>query len=184
MQMKAIKFPKAPAFTLPDQDGINRSLDDYRGHWVVLYFYPHDNTLNCIREACRFRDEYQIIGQFGNAKVIAINKGTVGSHKKFSDKHRLNFLLLSDAGHKVTSLYGAWRSNRGKLLDMAFGTRRNTYIIDPAGNIAKTYLGVSPRNHVEMIISDLQSLQAKPITPNPPAVKVQPLPTPPTLETF
>jgi thioredoxin-dependent peroxiredoxin len=156
-----LKFSTAPDFTLPDQNGIDRSLVDYRGRWVVLYFYPRDNSLNCIREACRFRDEYQIIGQFGNAEVIAINKASVRSHKRFSDKHRLNFLVLSDAGHKVTSLYGAWRSNSGKLVDMAFGTRRNTYIIDPVGDIVKTYLGVSTKNHVEQIISDLQGLQAQ-----------------------
>ena len=155
-----MKFSKAPDFTLPDQNGIDRSLADYRGHWVVLYFYPSDNSLNCVREACSFRDENHIIGQFGNAEVIAINKGSVSSHKKFADKHRLNFLVLSDAGHKVTSLYGAWRGNSSKLVDIAFGTRRNTYIIDPKGNIVKTYLGVSVKNHVEKIITDLQDLQA------------------------
>lgn len=155
-----MKLSKAPDFTLPDQNGVDRSLTDYLGRWVVLYFYPKDNTLNCIHEACRFRDENHIISQFGNAEVIAINKGSVSSHKKFSDKHHLNFLVLSDAGHKVTSLYGAWRSNRGKFYDMAFGTRRNTYIIDPAGNIAKAYLGVNVKNHVERVITDLQGLQA------------------------
>jgi len=156
-----MKYSKAPDFSLPDQDGIERSLADYRGRWVVLYFYPRDDSLNCVYEACSFRDEYQIIGQFGNAEVIAINKGSVRSHKEFAVKHRLNFLVLSDAGHKITSLYGAWRSNKGKLVDIAFGTRRNTYIIDPAGNIVKTYLGVSAKNHVEKVITDLQDLQTR-----------------------
>ena len=154
-----MELSKAPDFALPDQNGVNRSLIDYRGRWVVLYFYPKDNSLNCVHEACRFRDENQIIGQFGNAEVIAINKGSVNSHKKFSDRNHLNFLVLSDAGHKVTSLYGAWRSNSGKIIDMAFGTRRNTYIIDPAGNIAKAYLGVNAKDHVEKVITDLQGLQ-------------------------
>lgn len=159
-----MKLSKAPDFSLPDQNGIERNLADYRGRWVVLYFYPRDKSLNCVREACSFRDENQIIGQFGNAIVIAINKGSVSSHKKFADKHRLNFLVLSDAGHKITSLYGAWRSNHAKLIDMAFSTRRNTYIIDPAGNIVKSYLGVSSKNHVENIITDLQYLQADSVT--------------------
>lgn len=155
-----MKLSKAPEFTLPDQNGVSRSLTDYLGRWVVLYFYPRDDSLNCVREACRFRDEYQIIGQFGNAEIIAINKGSVSSHHKFATKHHLNFLVLSDAGHKVTSRYGVWRGNSGKLIDMAFGTRRNTYLIDPAGNIVKRYLGVGSKNHVEEVITDLQAMQA------------------------
>lgn len=150
----------APDFSLPDQQGVPRSLSDYKGRWVVLYFYPKDNSLNCTKEACRFRDEYRIITQFGNAEVIGVNQGSVSSHKKFSERHRLNFPILSDTGHNVASAFGAWRNGKATILDRPFGTRRNTYIIDPDGNIAKTYRGVDPDSHTEEVIADLQALQA------------------------
>jgi thioredoxin-dependent peroxiredoxin len=127
---------------------------------VVVYFYPNDRTLNCTREACYFRDEQKILAQFGNAVVIGINKGTVASHKHFSDRNHLNFPILSDPDHKVTEAYGAWRSNPAKLFDRPWGTRRNTYLVNPKGKIVKEYLGITPRGHVETIILDLQSLQA------------------------
>jgi peroxiredoxin Q/BCP len=156
---------KAPDFCLLDQEGVTRSLDDYAGRWLVVYFYPHDRSLNCTREACTFRDEYRIISQFGNAQIIGINKGTVESHKDFADKNHLNFPILSDPGHKVTSAYGAWRSSAAKLYDRPFGTRRNTYIINPEGFIVKTYENVAPSDHVAQIIEDLQLLQST--TPSP-----------------
>jgi thioredoxin-dependent peroxiredoxin len=152
---------RAPDFILPDQNGTARSLKDYRGRWVVLYFYPYDGSINCSREACNFRDEYHVIRQFGNAEVIGINKGSVNSHKKFAEKYRLTFPILSDTGHKVTSAFGAWRSNKPKFYDTAFGTRRNTYIINPDGDIVKHYLAVDPNTHVEEVIQDLQLLQAQ-----------------------
>ena len=136
-----------------------RSLSDYIGRWVVVYFYPRDNSLNCTKEACNFRDEYRIISQFGNADIIGINHASAASHKKFSDRHHLNFPILSDSGHKVTSAYGAWRSNAPKIYDLTFGTRRNTYIVNPEGYIVKSYLSVSPNNHAEEVIADLQLLQ-------------------------
>jgi peroxiredoxin Q/BCP len=151
----------APNFSLPDQNGVTKSLADYLGRWIVLYFYPHDKSLNCTREACNFRDEYRIISQFGDAEIIGINKGSVESHQRFAKKHHLNFTILSDAGHKVTSAYGAWRSSPAKLYDRPFGTRRNTYLINPAGEIVKTYLNVDPNKHAEQVISDLQILQSK-----------------------
>ena len=147
---------------LPDQDGKTRSLKDYRGRWVVLYFYPKNSSLNCKREACSFRDEYRIISQFGNAEIIGINKAPVKSHKRFADKNRLNFPILSDAGHKITSAYGAWRSGAANIwVDRAFGTRRYTYLIDPDGMIVKTYTKVDPGIHAEEVINDLQALQSK-----------------------
>ena len=149
----------APDFELPDQDGKMHRLADYRGQWVVLYFYPYDRSLNCTKEACHFRDEYQVIHQFGNAIVIGVNRGSVSKHKKFSDKHHLNFPLLSDKGHVVTSAYGAWRQGSAKIYDRPFGTRRNTYLIDPECRIAKTYMDVNPNTHAEAVISDLQSFQ-------------------------
>ncbi|MBC7581684.1 peroxiredoxin [Aeromicrobium sp.] len=150
----------APDFELLDQDGTLRRLADYRGHWLVIYFYPNDRSINCTREACHFRDEQKILVQFGNAAVVGINKASVAAHKKFSDRNYLNFPILSDPGHVVTEAYHAWRSNSAPWYDLAFGTRRNTYIINPQGLIVKEYLGVAARNHVETVIRDLQELQA------------------------
>jgi peroxiredoxin Q/BCP len=154
---------RAPDFSLQDQGGTTRSLKDYRGRWVVVYFYPNDNSLNCTREACNFRDEYRIIAQFGGAEVIGINKGSVDSHKKFADRHHLNFPILSDPDHVTTSAYGAWRAGPVKLHDKLFGTRRNTYLVDPKGNIVKKYFNVNPNDHAQEVINDLQELQKKPV---------------------
>lgn len=154
-------MPKnAPDFALPDQDGKLHQLSDYAGQWLVVYFYPRDNSLGCTKEACSFRDEYRIVEQFGNAAVIGINQGSVDSHNRFAKRHHLNFPILSDAGHKVTSAFGAWKSNQARLLDKPFGTRRNTYIINPQSQIVKQYLGINPADHVAKVISDLHKLQA------------------------
>jgi peroxiredoxin Q/BCP len=156
------QLTKAPAFDLFDQHMVRRRLEDYFGIWVVLYFYPLDNSLGCTTEACDFRDEYRIITQFGAAEVIGINKGSVASHKKFADRHHLNFPILSDPGHVVTKAYGAWRLNTVRhILDKAFATRRNTYLIDPNGMIAKEYISVDPNNHALEVIGDLQELQSQ-----------------------
>lgn len=147
---------QAPNFKLPDQDGVERSLADYQGKWLVLFFYPKDNSLNCTKEVCSFRDEYTIIGQFGNAEVIGINKGTVASHKKFVENNNINFPLLSDEGGAVTKAYGAWRSNKPAFYDLPFFTRRNTYLISPQGKIFKEYLSVNVSDHAQQVIRDLQ----------------------------
>ena len=148
----------APDFTLPDQDGITRSLSDYRGRWVVLYFYPKDNTPGCVMEACEFRDEHAIISQFGNASIIGISKDSVRSHKKFATEHHLNFPLLSDVDHKVLEAYGAWKSK--KFMGRSYmGVERTTFIVSPAGKIVKTYKNVVPKGHAAEIIQDLQQLQ-------------------------
>lgn len=150
---------KAPDFTLKDQFGVRRKLSDYNGRWVVLFFYPEDGSLGCVRQTCNFRDEYGIIQQFGRAEVIGINKGSITSHRSFAEQYNLPFPLLSDAGHKVTGLYHAWRTNKGQWYDMPFGTRRNTYLINPDGYIVHEFLGVDPEHHVEDVIEKLQQLQ-------------------------
>ncbi len=149
----------APNFKLIDQDGIIRSLKDYRGKWLVLYFYPKDNSPGCTKEACVFRDEHAVIAQFGNTNIIGINKDSVASHKSFAQKHQLNFPLLSDPTHEVTKAYGAWKFSKSRLIDRVFATRRNTYIINPDAQIVKAYHGVNPKNHAAEIIQDLQELQ-------------------------
>ncbi|MGF7229506.1 MAG: thioredoxin-dependent thiol peroxidase [Candidatus Saccharibacteria bacterium] len=151
---------KAPDFSLIDQDGIVHSLKDYAGKWVVLYFYPKDGTSGCTTEACSFRDERSAIAEMGNAEIIGVSKDSVASHKKFAEKHGLDFALLSDPDHTTIEAYGAWgpRTFMGREY---FGTHRNTYIIDDKGNIVKKYEGVDPKKHALEIIKDLRQLQAK-----------------------
>ncbi|HSW65515.1 MAG TPA: peroxiredoxin [Bacillota bacterium] len=143
---------RAPDFNLADQDSAKHSLADYAGKWLVLYFYPKDGTPGCTKEACNFRDGRELIAQLGNVEVVGISKDSVESHKKFSLEHQLNFTLLSDPSHEVIEAYGAW----GGLL----GTKRNTVIIGPDGEVKKQYSGVDPATHVTEIIADLKALQA------------------------
>lgn len=150
---------KAPTFSLLDQDGIVHSLKDYAGKWVVLYFYPKDDTPGCTTEACHFRDEREAIAEFGNAVVIGVSKDSVAKHKKFADKHGLTFTLLSDPDHTTIEAYGAWGTR--KFMGREYqGTFRNTYLINPTGDIVKTYENVDPKKHAVEIIADLRVLQA------------------------
>lgn len=98
---------QAPDFSLPDQNGAMRTLQDYKGKWVVLYFYPKDSTPGCTTEACNFRDARDAIAEFGSAAVIGISKDSVKSHAKFADKHNINFTLLSDEDHSIIEAYGS-----------------------------------------------------------------------------
>ena len=126
---------KAPAFTLPDQNGEMRSLEDYRGRKVILYFYPKDNTAGCTKQACGFAERYPQIQEKG-AVVLGVSKDSVKSHKNFEEKYSLPFTLLSDPEHKVLEMYGAWgeKKNYGKV---SMGTIRTTYLIDEEGTIIK-----------------------------------------------
>jgi peroxiredoxin Q/BCP len=152
----------APPFSLPDQNAVTRSLADYAGKWLVIYFYPKDNTPGCTKEACNFRDAREAIGEFGKAAIIGVSKDSVASHKLFAELHHLSFPLLSDPNHVMIEAYGSWneKSFMGKHYK---GTSRNTFIISPAGLIAKEYLGVDPNSHAAEIIKDLQALQASPV---------------------
>ncbi len=149
---------QAPDFTLNDQDGKPHSLSDYRGQWVVLYFYPKDNTPGCTLEACAFRDARDAIAEFGHAVVLGVSKDTPDSHREFREKHGLNFTLLSDPDHAVAAAYDSWDPKFfwGKTL---LGTKRNTFLIDPAGDIAKEYKGVDPTTHAAEILADLRQFQ-------------------------
>ncbi len=151
-------MPKAPDFSLPDQDDKTRTLDDYKGTWLIVYFYPKDDTPGCTTEACSFRDEYQYIQEQG-AKVIGISKDSPASHKKFAEKYNLNFTLLSDESLDTIKAYGAWgeRSMYGRKF---MGIIRSTVIIDPDGNIVREYPKVTPKEHAVQIIKDLRSLQS------------------------
>lgn len=149
---------QAPDFSLQDQDGNTRTLADFAGQWLVLYFYPKDDTPGCTTEACNFRDERDAIADFGHATVVGISKDSVRSHKKFVEKYGLNFMLLSDPDHTTIEAYGSWRPK--KFMGREFvGTNRDTFIISPDGKIAKEYRGVDPKKHAAEIIADLQALQ-------------------------
>lgn len=150
---------KAPNFELPDQDGKLHKLTDYAGRWLVVYFYPKDDTPGCTTEACSFRDARDAIAEYGNAYVIGISKDSVKNHKKFSEKHNLNFTLLSDESHETIEAFGAWQKK--KFMGREYmGIMRNTYIVDPKGLIVKTYEGVNPKDHVGQILKDLAELQS------------------------
>ena len=148
---------KAPNFTLPDQDGADRSLSDWAGKWLVLYFYPKDDTPGCTKEACSFRDEYEVIKEAG-AEVIGVSKDSPNSHKKFAEKYDLNFTLLSDESGEMIKAYRAW-DEKNMFGKSYMGIRRMTFIIDPDGNIAKEYPEVTPKDHAIQILNDLTELK-------------------------
>ncbi len=141
---------QAPDFTLPDQHGKVHSLKDYAGKWLVLYFYPQDETPGCTAEACMFRDGRNDLVAAG-AEVVGISSDDEASHKKFADNHSLNFTILADPERNVIKAYGAYD-------DAADRTLRNTLLIDPQGKIVKTYESVSPAGHVQQILDDLHDV--------------------------
>jgi peroxiredoxin Q/BCP len=143
---------KAPNFTLPDQNGNMHSLADYANGWLVLYFYPEDDTPGCTTEACAFRDAREVIAELGNTQVVGVSKDSVDSHKKFADKYNLAFTLLSNPSHDTLRSYHSWSDA---------GMQRNTYIINPNGEIVKEYKNVNPEEHVAEIIKDLKVLQGR-----------------------
>jgi peroxiredoxin Q/BCP len=149
---------KAPDFALLDQDGATRSLVDYAGKWLVIYFYPKDSTPGCTTEACSFRDERELVAELGNVEVIGVSKDSVRSHKKFADAHNLTFTLLSDPDHQMIEAYDSW--NLRKFMGREYmGTQRNTFIISPDGNIVTEFRDVKPQGHAKLILDELTKLQ-------------------------
>lgn len=143
----------APNFTLPDYQGRQVSLSDFKSKWVVLYFYPKDDTPGCTTEACHFRDDFKLLENLG-AQVVGMSIDDSFSHKKFAEKYNLPFPLLSDASGEVASLYGAL--NNFLVIKLA---KRYTYLINPQGKIAKIYLSVDTSKHSQEIIEDLKKLK-------------------------
>ncbi|MCS5592414.1 MAG: peroxiredoxin [Gammaproteobacteria bacterium] len=144
---------KAPNFTLLDQNNISHTLNNYQGQWLVLYFYPKDDSPGCTTQACDFRDAVERIIT-SKAIVFGISMDSVESHKDFSDKFKLPFSLLSDESGVVSEAYESLRDFYAFQL-----SKRNTFIVDPNGNIAKIYLSVEPSTHSQMVLSDLGVLQ-------------------------
>lgn len=151
--MKEVPF-KAPNFTLQDGAGGSHSLSDYKGKWVILYFYPKDDTPGCTVEACSLRDARDTLAEMG-AEIIGVSKDEPNSHEKFKEKYSLNFTLLTDADAKVINDYGAW----GKKMFGQEGILRKTFIINPEGQVVKVYGRVTPLGHGEAVIEDLKKLQ-------------------------
>jgi peroxiredoxin Q/BCP len=146
----------APAFKLQDQTGKTHALSDYKGKWVVLYFYPKDNTPGCTTQACEFRDNIFAYRELG-AVILGISVDDVASHKAFSDQHSLPFPILADSDKSATTAYGTLKEYVG-IAKMA---RRDTFIIDPQGRIAKHYQDVKPAGHSEIVLADLKQLVAQ-----------------------
>ena len=143
----------APDFSLVDQHGKLQRLSAFRNRWVVLYFYPKDDTPGCTKEACSFRDDYLKLARL-NAEVLGISIDNTESHAAFSSKYHLPFPLLADSSGKVADAYGSFFS---------FGplkfARRHTFIIDPSGKIARIYRKVEPGKHSDQVMLDLVELQ-------------------------
>ena len=141
----------APDFTLPSQDGSKVSLHDFRGKWVVLYFYPKDGTSGCTLEAHNFQRDIEKYQQL-NAEIVGVSVDTADSHKDFCAKQGLHFKLLADTEKKVSESYDS-------LMMIVHFSNRNTFLIDPNGKIAKIWTGVSPAKHSEEVLTALGSLK-------------------------
>jgi thioredoxin-dependent peroxiredoxin len=145
---------QAPAFSLPNQEGAQVSLDQFKGKWVVLYFYPKDFTSGCTLEAHNFQRDLDKYTE-KNAVILGVSVDNVDSHKSFCAKEGLNFELLADSSHAVVEQYGSIMEHNGMTL-----AARNTFLIDPTGVIRKVYLQVSPQGHSEEVLADLEQLQS------------------------
>ncbi len=156
---------KAPGFKLPDQNDNQRTLEEFKGKWVVLYFYPKDNTSGCTKEACDFTDELEEFRSL-NAVIIGVSPDSTDSHRNFIQKHDLKLIFLSDAEKDVMKQYGAWglKKNYGKEYE---GVIRSTYLISPEGKIADQWQQVKVRvkrksgevKHTDIVKARLNELQ-------------------------
>lgn len=149
---------QAPAFDLADQDGQTHTLDGYRGRWLVVYFYPKDDTPGCTKEACSFRDAASELSALG-AAVVGVSADDAGAHQKFAQKYDLNFPLLVDPDKAMLEVYGAWGEKQmyGKTY---MGVSRITYVIDPDGKVAKAWPKVKAEGHADEVRAALAELQA------------------------
>jgi thioredoxin-dependent peroxiredoxin len=175
MAMMKLKVgDKAPAFCLPDKDDKQVCLKDFAGRWVVVYFYPKDQTPGCTKEACEFSERLGEFVQIG-ATVLGISADSTASHRKFATKHKLSIDILSDPKHEVIEAYGAWQPKKlfGKEL---MGTVRSTFLVDPMGNIAYIWPSVNPWGHANEVRQKVAELSGE--TPKPEAKVAETLPPP------
>ncbi len=145
----------APRFTLPDQEGKEHALAEYAGKWVLLYFYPKDDTPGCTIEACAIRDQFKDFRDIG-AVVLGVSTDSVVSHKKFAAAYELPFTLLSDAHKEVVGMYGVFGEKKF-MVKTYMGTTRTSFLIDPSLTIAKVYEKVKPETHAAEVVSDLKA---------------------------
>lgn len=145
----------APDFTLTSQDGNQVSLGQFKGHWVVLYFYPKDFTSGCTMEAHKFQDDQDKYKAL-DAAIVGVSVDTADSHKQFCTKEGLTFKLLADPTAQVPATYDSIMEYQGHKL-----AARHTFLIDPSGKVVKSYMEVDPRNHSEQVLADLKSLEKK-----------------------
>lgn len=147
----------APDFEAKDQDGKIHKLSDYKGKWVLIYFYPKDDTSGCTKEACVIRDMTPDFKKL-DLTVLGVSKDSVRSHKRFEKKYDLPFTLLSDEDKEILNKYGVWAEK--KFMGRVYmGTLRQSFLIDPKGKIAKVYENVKPETHAEEILEDLKTLK-------------------------
>jgi len=147
----------APAISLPDQDGKTRSLAEQRGKWVLVYFYPRDDTPGCTVEACGLRDAWSDFARHG-IEVFGISADSVKSHRKFADKFKLPFTLLADESMAVIRAYRSY--GKKKFLGREFdGILRQSFLVDPQGKLAKVYLKVKPNEHAAEVLADVALLK-------------------------
>ena len=144
----------APAFRLQDQNGAWHTLGEYSGQWLVLYFYPKDFTPGCTKEVCAFRDWITKLRAAG-AEVVGVSLDDVASHEKFAKEHQVPFSLLADSSQSTAKAYGVLSSKLGFSY-----ARRDTFVIDPQGRIAKHYTDVDPEKNVGQVLDDLAGLKA------------------------
>ncbi len=145
----------APDFELQDQSGQLHSIEDYRGKWIALYFYPKDDTPGCTTEACEFRDNIFAFKNL-NCQILGVSLDDVDSHKEFADKYNLPFPLLADTAGSTANAYGV----KSKYMGMSVA-KRQTFLIDPDGNVAKHYAKVDPDTHTQQVLADLEALGAE-----------------------
>jgi peroxiredoxin Q/BCP len=146
----------APAFKLQDQAGRWHTLEEYRGQWLVVYFYPKDQTPGCTTQACSLRDNIFAFRKAG-ATIVGISVDDVASHKEFAEKHSLPFTILADPTKQTARDYGVLV----KMLGIYELAQRDTFLIDPQGKIVKHWVKVDPEGHSEMVLKELQARQAK-----------------------
>jgi peroxiredoxin Q/BCP len=149
---------KAPDFSAPDQNGTSISLADFQSHWLVLYFYPKDDTPGCTVEAKDFTEyspEFSALG----AKILGVSLDSEKSHCKFMQKHNLSIQLLSDPEHQVCEAYGAWQLK--KFMGREFmGVVRSTFLIDPNGTLAYVWPNAKAKGHAQAVLAKLKELVA------------------------